>query len=70
MCAYYSADEILAIYGEMEKIISYQTTYFNSLRGYINSLESVEAVGEVFYGQEIPDEYKSEVLKDLEGDAK
>ena len=42
------------------------TTYYNSLKTYINALETIEEIAAITYGIEIPDEYKSDVLKVLE----
>lgn len=42
------------------------TTYYNSLKTYINALETIEEISAITYGVEIPDEYKSDVLKVLE----
>ena len=49
----------------MENLIEFQVTYFNSLRDYINSLTDISTVCDVKYGDEIPTEYQSEVLKML-----
>lgn len=67
-CRFFSVQEILNLNVQMESIIEYQTTYFNSLRDYINSLSSVEDLKTVEYGMPIPVEYQSEVLKVLLGD--
>lgn len=56
-CRFFSVQEILNLSAQMEGIIEYQTTYFNSLRDYINSLSSAEDLKSV--------EYQSEVLKVL-----
>jgi predicted DNA-binding ArsR family transcriptional regulator len=45
---------------------TYHTTYYNSLKNYINSLQTIEEIAAITYGIEIPDEYKSEVLKVIE----
>lgn len=64
-CRFFSVQEITSLNVKMESIIEYQTTYFNSLRDYINSLETSEDLNAVEYGMEIPAEYQSEVLKVL-----
>lgn len=64
-CRYFSADEISLLYSNMESIITYNTTYFNSLRDYINSMTTEEELQAISYGVEIPEEYQSEVLKSL-----
>lgn len=64
-CKFFSVQEILNLNVQMESIIEYQTTYFNSLRDYINSMETSDDLQSVEYGIEIPVEYQSEVLKVL-----
>jgi len=44
----------------------YNTTYYNALKTYINSLETIEEISAITYGTPIPDEYKTDVLKTLE----
>ena len=71
LCQFYSAEDILRIYAALEETQTVNTTYFNSLRNYIQSMTSIEQVGKVVYGMGIPEEYQSEVLKYLlkEGDS-
>lgn len=64
-CQFYSASDIMILYNAMEQMQVYHTTYFNSLKMYILSLDNIEDVGAVFYGMEIPVEYQSDVLKYL-----
>ena len=64
-CRFFSVQEILNLNAQMESIVEYQTTYFNSLRDYINSMDTNEDLQFVEYGMEIPVEYQSEVLKVL-----
>ena len=71
LCQFYSAEDILRIYAALEETQTVNTTYFNSLRNYIQSMTSIEQVSKVVYGMGIPEEYQSEVLKYLleEGDS-
>ena len=64
-CKFYSSADILAIYTKKKKIQTYQTTYFNSLKMYILSLDNISDISSVYYGMSIPEEYQSEVLKYL-----
>lgn len=64
-CKYFTVDEVMLLYSNMEKIITYNTTYFNSLRDYINSINTKEELFSISYGIDIPEEYQSEVLKSL-----
>lgn len=62
-CIYYTAAEINTIIAAMNKHKIYHTTYYNALKAYINSLETIEEISAITYGTPIPDEYKTEVLK-------
>lgn len=64
-CRYFTADEIKAIIAGATAHKTYHTTYFNSLKAYIQSLNDMADIAAVYYGMEIPDYYKSDVLKDL-----
>lgn len=62
-CRFFSAEDIGTVNTEMEALITFHQTYFNSLKHYILSMESLEAVKAVWYGMPIPEENQSEVLK-------
>lgn len=64
-CKFYKAEDVIAINTEMENIIEFHVTYFNSLRDYINSMTDITDIQSVKYGTEIPSEFQSEVLKSL-----
>ena len=64
-CKYYSNADMLLIVTAAMQYVTFHVTYFRDLRIYINSMESVESVDAVTYGIIIPEEYRSEVLKDL-----
>ena len=63
---FYTADEINSIAQAATELKIYNTTYYNALKGYINSLETIGDISAIFYGTPIPEEYKSDVLKILE----
>ena len=63
---FYTNDEINTIVQTATELKIYNTTYYNSLKGYINSLETIEEISAITYGVSIPEEYKSEALKVLE----
>ena len=65
-CTFYTSDEINTIAKTATDLIIYQTAYYNALKEYINSLETVEEIGAITYGMPIPEEYKSDVLQILE----
>lgn len=64
-CRYYSA----ADFGEIAEAATfwklYQESYFNSLRGYIRSMETIAELLAVSYGMEIPEAYQTDVLRQL-----
>ena len=43
----------------------YQESYFNALRGYILALETVTELRGVTYGMDIPEAYRTDVLRAL-----
>lgn len=63
LCEYFSSDDISSIIKTSTELKAYHTTYYNSLKLYIQSLDNREAIADVYYGMDIPDEYKSNVLK-------
>ena len=66
-CKYYSNADMNIITTMATAYVTYHVTYFRDLRIYINKgLNTKEEVEAVEYGIIIPEEYKSEVLKDLE----
>lgn len=62
LCRYFSTDDIDAIIKTATVFKAYQTTYFNSLKIYIQALDNREAVSNIYYGVDIPKEYKPDVL--------
>ena len=45
--------------------VTYQTTYCNAINMWIRGAENMDEVDAVFYGSAVPEEYQSEVLKDI-----
>ena len=64
-CKYYSNADMLLIVTAAMQYVTFHVTYFRDLRIYINAMEDKESVEAVTYGIVIPEEYRSEVLKDL-----
>lgn len=64
-CAYLNAEQVGELARTVFEFIARYETYFNSLKQYINSLETIEEISQITYGVEIPEEYQSEVLKDF-----
>ena len=66
-CKYYTNAQMKAIMDKAMALLTLNITYFRDLRIYINQgLKTNEEVEAVRYGILIPDEYKSDVLKDIE----
>lgn len=65
-CIFYTSEEINEIVETATAFKIYHTTYYNALKGYINSLETIEEIAAIEYGTPIPEEYKSDVLRVLE----
>lgn len=66
-CRYYDAEDFHTITQAATTWKMFQESYFNSLRGYIQSLESEEALEAVQYGMEIPEAFQTDVLRQLMG---
>ena len=64
-CRYYTKEEMQLIVETALAYVTYHTTYCNSLNIWIAFAETVEAVSEITYGCDVPEEYQSEVLKDI-----
>ena len=64
-CRFYDAADFTLIVQAATAWKLYHESYFNSLRGYIQSLETDEEFDTITYGMEIPEEYQTDVLKQL-----
>lgn len=64
-CRFYNAADFTLIVQAATAWKLYHESYFNSLRGYIQSLETDEEFDTITYGMEIPEEYQTDVLKQL-----
>lgn len=62
LCTYYSAEDILTITQAATAFKTYHTTYYNSLKNWVLSMDSIAEVGAVKYGDQIPPEYCSDIL--------
>ena len=61
-CRYYSARDMEAIVQAAMWHVSYHTTYCNALNMWIAGCQTAEEVNQIFYGSDVPAEYRSEVL--------
>ena len=66
ICRFYSNAEMQAIVTQATAFKIYHTTYYNALKNYINSLDTIEEIAAVTYGMPLPEEYQSDVLKSLQ----
>lgn len=66
ICRFYSNAEMQAIVARATAFKIYHTTYYNALKNYINSLDTIEAIAAITYGVELPEAYQSDVLKSLQ----
>lgn len=64
-CQYYSAEDFQIIANAATAWKIYQESYFNSLRVYIQSLTTITDLSSIHYGDQIPDEYMTDVFKML-----
>lgn len=62
LCEFFSVNDIQMIVRAATELKTYHTTYYNSLKLFIQSLVDRDEVANVIYGANIPDEYKSDVL--------
>lgn len=64
---FYTPEEIDDIIDTANALKMYHTTYYNSLKKYINSLNIIEEISSIEYGIEIPEQYQTEVFKAIGG---
>ena len=65
LCVFYSAEDISRIITAATAFKTFHTSYFNSLKNWILSVGSIAEMSEIQYGDTIPEEYCSDVLKQL-----
>lgn len=63
LCTYFPIEDINRIVQTAAEYKTYHTTYFNSLKNWINSMTTKAQVLAVNYGDDIPEEYQSEVMR-------
>lgn len=68
LCTYYNVEDVRMIIGAATEHRIYHTTYFNSLKNWIMSLNSISEVGAIKYGATIPSKYHSEVFEKMLSD--
>ena len=64
-CKFYSREDIEILIDAANQHRVYHTTYFNTLKMYINSLTDIIEISAIYYGIKIPEEYQTEAFKSL-----
>ncbi len=64
-CKYYTNADMALIVEQAMQFVTFHVTYFRDLRIYIRSLSDKEEIEAVSYGIIIPEEYRSDPLKDM-----
>lgn len=62
LCKFYSPSDILEIVNAITEWKSFHTTYHNSLKAYVESLDDLTDLTNVEYGMDIPFEFQSDIL--------
>ena len=62
-CRYYSAVDMQLIISTAMQHVSYHTTYCNAVNMWIAGCETAEEVQQIYYGVDVPEEYRNEVLR-------
>ena len=62
-CRYYSTADMQTIITAAMQHVSYHTTYCNAVNMWIAGCESAEEVQAIYYGEDVPEQYQSDVLK-------
>lgn len=65
LCEYYSVEDMMRIITTATEFKTYHTSYFNSLKNWIESMEDITEIGSIAYGDPVPEEYRSVVLNEL-----
>lgn len=65
LCEYYSAEDMTLIITQATQFKTYHTSYYNSLKNWVESMDSIAEIGSVAYGDAIPPEFCSVVMNQL-----
>lgn len=65
LCKHFSINDIENVIHTATIFKTYHTTYYNSLKKFIESIQDRNEVSNIYYGVTIPNEYQSEILKEL-----
>ena len=65
-CRFYNKIDAYKFISELTTFKEYNITYFRDLRIYVRNLNKIEDIENITYGFVLPDEFKSDVLKEYE----
>lgn len=63
LCRFFSVNEVSNLLQKATDFKTYHVTYYNALKYYVYSLDTIEEVNNIYYGIYIPEEYQSDVMK-------
>lgn len=66
-CRFFGLEEFEAVVTSATQWKLYHESYFNNMKVYINRLEDLAEVNSIVYGNPIPEEYMTDVLKGILG---
>lgn len=69
LCKGYSPEDIMTIITAATDFKTYHTTYYNSLKAYVMSLDNISDISGIEYGCKIPEEFQSEILREITAEA-
>ena len=67
LCKYFTVEDVMEIINGAIAHKTFNVTWFNSLKAYVNSMDDIADISAVEYRTEIPLEFQSEVLRTLLG---
>ena len=62
-CRFFTVQEFMALAAAATNWKLYHESYYNSMRAYVNALEDTDTISGISYGQPVPEEYQTDVLK-------
>lgn len=65
---YFSAEEIRALSEAFSTWRIYNTLCYKALKNYVNSLDNIDKIINLSFGDEVPNEFKSDILIQFEGE--
>lgn len=65
ICKFYTASEMKQIIAATTRFKIYHTTYYNALKAYIKSLDTIEDINAIYYGIKLPETFQADVLQQL-----